>query len=178
MANFQSKVNEFMNGMKNDFYNIYSEGKEYYSCVITLHPDMYKKTVREQYKQTIDKILIRLNYLRFASLIVAEITKKGNIHYHLIVLPNEGSYIEEMIDDFRSMKFIGSTYVNNHTITNIISMKRCLDYIFKEFNKTMKIINKNKEIENLIFPANLYKNLHKKNIDLKKNILNYNIDEI
>lgn len=106
-----------------------------YSATVTLKPRLYQHRAEIQYDMTYPEIVKQLALTGIhKSVIVAELTKNFNIHYHLTitVLLHTGCNINVMkkfVDSFRKSPVFG--FVN---IKQIEDEKGWIEYISKSFN--------------------------------------------
>jgi len=77
--------------------------------------------------------------------LVPEITKNGNIHYHAIANFKDGNsrmMATLLCDMVKPNKYIGNTKVNDCQVA-IEDYGRTVEYLFKEYKTTLKMINFN-----------------------------------
>lgn len=113
---------------------------------VTLLPYMYGEDARTQLKKTFQSIKDLLQIYSDKFLIVAELTKDGNIHYHASVKPrsNDMDYPDAIILDALKkhnkgkVKIFGRSQVDSD---NKYQVKTRFEYLTKDLNKTYKIVN-------------------------------------
>jgi len=150
--------------------DIYNEFKECtHSITITLKPHVYNRRAYIQYRLSCPKLMEILEIYTSKYIMVPELTKKGNIHYHLIVQFNSKMEypVEKLMDLMKCHRLFGA-YVNDHTISCYQEFVKVYFYITKEIQKTASIMNV--PIDDILIFKN--KIIHKKKIS--NNIL-YNI---
>lgn len=111
-------------------------------CTFTLNPEFCR---RRKYRNQLNASFNVLNNIlcnhfnRF--IIVAELTKQSNIHYHMIgqLKENEGyHYLNDNMRYNKIQKMFGMHKVEN----KIHNIRQWIDYMFKDMDQTYKIINK------------------------------------
>lgn len=124
--------------------------KDIYHLIVTLNPEQYKYNARHQHRYAIDKLQEILKYHVSEYYIVAELTKRVNIHYH--VLLKFSSHVdygaEQLIDAFKTSynrKIFGNNILlNEHKTSNRAQYDKLLAYVEKEISKTDRVVNKNR----------------------------------
>lgn len=112
---------------------------------ITLHPDMYAQRAISQYKKSIKVLAKLLEAYTDRFLVVAELTRNGNVHYHVVLTWRASNDLarEMFNDDMKSLhKMFGNILYNEHVIENEKERLRVWNYITKEIVKTKAIFNK------------------------------------
>jgi len=112
---------------------------------VTLLPYMYGEDARTQLKKTFQPIKDLLQIYSDKYLIIAELTKDGNIHYHASLKPRlDLDYPDAIILDAikkhnkRNQKLFGRSQVDTESKYKIQTR---FDYLTKDLNKTYKIVN-------------------------------------
>lgn len=109
-----------------------------YAITITLPPKLYKFQSITQYEMTkshIDSIC----KLCYQSLSVPELTKSGNIHYHLVVQGRDKINIIHVINKIRRNRMFG--FYKEKEI-NCEKMLRCeLNYLIKDIKETQRVLH-------------------------------------
>ena len=110
-----------------------------YFMTVSLKPDLYSFSARSQFKKTNDKLFKLIKGYSNNFMMTTELTKKANIHYHIIIKFKDMEYVSELlIEALRSTKEFGNTMINPDVI---IETERTLNYIKKDIHKTYTIIN-------------------------------------
>lgn len=147
---------------------------------ITLSPDMYNMKVRQQYIKTIDIVIQVLKQYTDKYVIVPELTKKNNIHYHIVFKARASSQFvsESITDTIKGLPKLGNTYINPCIVT-IQERDRVNNYLLKDYVKTFYLINSIKELSKYITaikgwkrPINIKLNTKAKPIATYSNISN------
>jgi len=119
---------------------------------ITLKPDMYKMRARRQYNRTIQSVKDILNVFCERYILIPELTEACNVHYHAIVSFKPQELVQfakdKFIDVIRIHRVLGNTKINKMPV---IDVKRTVDYMLKEYNKTKAIILNAKEMDENIY---------------------------
>jgi len=110
----------------------------HYCITITLLPRLYKENAESQYDQTAYELKEIIKPLK-DTILVAELTKNFNIHYHLysrlpIVSRNPVKYF---VDQFRKSKLFG--FVN---LSQCKNDENWLTYIFKSVKETYEAVGR------------------------------------
>lgn len=109
---------------------------------LTLKPELYGKTCRQQLRSTFAKANYELQKVAKRYKLVAELTKKCNIHYHALVLFDVTTHFDandlSMIlqDNLKSSNVFGRSESEN-----IKDVMNTYNYVIKDLEKTSKIIN-------------------------------------
>lgn len=78
----------------------------------TLKPIIYDLNCRTQIRKTIPHILKTLNNVSNKWIIVAELTKANNIHYHAMVKYKDEEISEfQLVDQLKDNKYIGTSFI-------------------------------------------------------------------
>jgi len=109
---------------------------------ITLNPALYKFSARRQLKYTINILSDFMKMYCGNYLIIAELTQRVNIHYHLLCKwSDKYDYAKERFEDaLKDKKQYGNIKISNPIITPTQYINY-LNYMLKEVDKTDKIIN-------------------------------------
>lgn len=108
----------------------------------TLQPHLNGKGCRQQLRATFNKANFELQRVCKSYKLVAELTKKCNIHYHAIVQYDVSEYFAEdelnliLQDNCKSSNVFGRM-----DCERIKDIKNVSDYIIKDIAKTDKIVN-------------------------------------
>lgn len=111
----------------------------------TLQPSMNGKGCRQQLRQSFKPVLTELQKVSNQYFIVAELTKKANIHYHAVIQFNETEHFTKddlsliLQDNCKSHKYIGRMECEP-----IKDTARVMDYLIKDLERTDKVVNNNK----------------------------------
>lgn len=126
------------------------EGSIIASVTFTLKPELYKKRARTQFLMTNEKIIEVLKHVSKTIIMIPELTKQTNIHYHALIQFANRSRIDELIDICKMSKISKyiTPYVNNNYIKSIETFTRTYNYIMKEYKRTSSLI---KETEIIYF---------------------------
>lgn len=110
-----------------------------YFFTVTLKPYMFQKDATEQYDETAPKLVNILEKLRASGLVVAELTKSFNIHYHgYIDIKTRNKYpMKLFVDCCRIYKCLGM--VNISQVKDEMLVKA---YIKKAMDITCDMINR------------------------------------
>lgn len=130
----------FLSGYDFNHKNLIKNG--YSHLIVTLHPTLYHLTARGQMKKTYDKICYVLHHEAPTYIIVTELTKVGNVHYHIVVNNSVNPVI--ILDSLKSIRGIGSIYLNPKKTQNETDCNRLYEYIFSDIGTTHSIVNKNR----------------------------------
>jgi len=115
-------------------------GSGAYFMTVSLKPDLYKWCARKQLKLTFDKLSRYIKIYSNKFLMVAELTKKNNIHYHIIIHFNDILYADTLLmETLKTSNEFGNTMINEKVITET---QRTFEYCVKDINKTYTIVNK------------------------------------
>jgi hypothetical protein len=103
-----------------------------------------------QYKRSLKSLIELLKIFTDQFIIIPELTKAGNIHYHAIAnFKRTMEYPkEQLIDCIKIHKIIGTVYINPLPIP-AIEIQRTLDYMEKDYLKTYTIINRQLKINKI-----------------------------
>lgn len=106
---------------------------------VTLNPQWYSRKAADQFKQTKDMLKNILKKFSDEFIMVAELTKQGNVHYHgWIKYRNSHDMIDIHLLD--TLKVIGLSHMKK--IDNVEgSQKKTLEYMFKNWNATRQFIS-------------------------------------
>lgn len=170
-----------------EVFEIFDHDKEtitpIYSLTLTLKPELYKLPVRRQVRATFELIkeLLEIYCSRFV--LVAELTRAVNVHFHCLVQFSSLMEFaqEKFLDALKYSKSLGNPYLNPNEIVDVTSFVRAYNYITKEYIKTFKVINDCRktlvEIMHHHFYGSICEQLKKtENSLIKKNSLDNNID--
>lgn len=120
-----------------------------YALTMTLKPSLFKLPLQEQIERSMVDIYKFMEYLTAEGLLIAEITKNANIHYHGILTFNVRSkystYIEYHIKDLLRT----STKVGFICIKPVTEETKWKQYILKDISATSALINMNPIVYNL-----------------------------
>lgn len=111
-----------------------------FAFTVTLLPKLYKCDATQQYDNTFVEIFLKIKCMSSANqfVIVAELTKAFNIHYHgTIVMKLTKNCRKTFADSFRGSKLFG--FVN---IKEITEPEIWHDYIIKDLTTTRESINR------------------------------------
>lgn len=120
---------------------------------ITLKPHMFEHQIRQQYRKTFNQLNKLLSVYTLKHLMVCEITKQGNIHFHVLCLfdPQYNQMVEdnEIIEEGLTELFLRNEMKLKKEfgfidIQRTINPKKVFDYIIKDIPKTRKFINPTK----------------------------------
>lgn len=127
--------------------------KEHLTGTITLKPSVFThdksgmgRNAKSQFNITGQKIKETLEGFSESFLMAAELTKNGNIHYHLMIKFKYDFGLELLIDHIKTSKIIG--FVKIEPPNNKAHEEAFKNYILKDYIKTYSIINKNVNHEN------------------------------
>lgn len=157
--------------------------KNVYHLIVTLKPELYKDNARHQLKVTMDKLAEILRYIVSEYYIVAELTKKVNVHYHVLI--KFSKHVEYgpdvLIDSFKSRvnaKYFGNVLLNQHKTSTPEEYDKLWKYVNKELDRTNRVINKGRKNEYNIIDEWQWNLPEKEKVDLidrrVKNQLNLN----
>jgi len=148
----------------------------YLTGTITLKPSVYShasgmgRNAKSQLMMTADKLNDKISGYASDHIMVAEITKSGNIHYHLLLKPKEDYSIDLLKDDLKPSKLFG--FVSIVRANNQQHHDTFKDYILKDYKKTMTIINKSikheDDIKDIVFLPSSIKRIKTSNGSLGK----------
>lgn len=108
----------------------------------TLQPQLYGKTARQQLRSTWKKANFELQRVCKSYHLVAELTKKANIHYHAIVEFDICQFFDAddlsiiLYDNLKTSNVFGRSESEK-----IKDITKTTNYIIKDLEKTTKIIN-------------------------------------
>lgn len=105
---------------------------------VTLDPRYYKLTMREQYRKSFNKLNKLLSQFTIKHLLVCEMTKQANVHFHGIVKWEDESMSQHFF--FESLK---RNEIYGRSESQIIKGDT-YSYITKDINTTYKLLNHNK----------------------------------
>jgi len=113
------------------------------------HDSGMGRNAREQFKLSKLELEKRITGYCHKMILVAELTKNGNIHYHgLLDFKNEHGP-ELFTDDIKKSKYIG--FIQMMLPNNDQHLKQFKSYMLKDYGKTLTIINKNtKHIDDIM----------------------------
>jgi len=112
---------------------------------ITLEPTMLRLQCREQYKKTFGKLAKLLQNYCDKYLIVIELTKDCNVHYHLLMtFHNNEEGITQMLflNDYKRIQELGFK-----KLEKVSNLQNVFNYLIKEIPKTYKVINPKGKVE-------------------------------
>lgn len=111
---------------------------------VTLRPDLYGRNARGQFKTSIKHLhmMLQNNLDRYCW--VAELTNKGNVHYHIAGKENQQYAKDVIMDVSKCHKILGNTLINREKISE---RKRTYEYMIKDIDKTHYVINNKKTDE-------------------------------
>jgi len=109
---------------------------------ITLKPEYYQRRARVQWSllaKATDKLLMRYTD---KYMIVPELTKAGNIHFHgFVKWTSRIDYpMDRLIDDIKVNKVLGTIFVTPNRISNVVRAQAAMDYCFGEYQKTQAVL--------------------------------------
>lgn len=117
-----------------------------FSCThfltVTLKPELYSNQIRQQYRKTYNVLTKFLQSHCDKYLLVTELTKECNVHYHIILklsaLVYEGTDLSDMnfLNDFKTLKPFGFK-----KLEVIQSIDNVYNYLVKDIKKTHGVIN-------------------------------------
>ena len=118
------------------------------TITITFKEKLYKhdsgmgRNAKEQFKLAYNTIIRDLagNYV-----IVAELTKQGNIHFHGLLYTHDEYGTDIIKDDMKRHKLFGLPQID--TPNNTLHLETFKKYMMKDYEKTLTIINKNTKHE-------------------------------
>lgn len=110
----------------------------------TLKPQLYRRTIRKQFLLTVQGLKMTADIYMSYYIIVPELTKANNIHYHIIAKFRDDMPFAEIKfqDCMKLSKNIGIVHIND---ADIIDKVRTVEYLFKDYNKTKSLINLKKD---------------------------------
>ncbi len=113
-----------------------------------------KMNAKMQFKKTYQTAKDTLNFYTKSFVMVAELTKKGIIHYHAIAELNDNHQLAQaqITDSILQSKILGF-----HEIEPIKKLQDVKNYLFKDYLITMQIINKTTNHEDDIIDICLYR---------------------
>ena len=113
------------------------------------HDSGMGRNAKQQYILSQREIMKRVSGYTKNMIIVAELTKNGNIHFHgLMEFKNDLSK-DLLIDDLKGNRYIGHTLIQNANNEN--HYEKFKEYLLKDYIKTLTIVNKNtKHIDDVI----------------------------
>jgi len=109
----------------------------------SIKPDLYSLNVRNQFKKTIPSIIAILDNMTEKYVMLMETTKKSNVHYHALVQfkDNNSQMMGVLLEDqMKAHRVIGNTKVNDTQVLEE-NYPRTIEYLFKDYDKTHKILN-------------------------------------
>lgn len=112
---------------------------------VTLKPEHHNQKARNQFKLTHKRLneILKCNTMKY--FLVSELTKKGNIHYHVSLKLKDYVFQKEMlIDAFKNHKFFGFIDLQDNVNYSVVSR---YEYMSKDLNKTDAIINQKNKVE-------------------------------
>lgn len=112
-----------------------------YFFTITLRPKIFKYSSITQLELTLADIAKKLYRYTSHFVIVAELTKQGNVHYHAICSFSEAYRKNLMVDAFKKDKICGFIHTDGNVIED---MKRVADYITKDVYNTIRVIRQHR----------------------------------
>lgn len=114
------------------------------------HPSGMGRNAKSQLMISQEKINNMISSVSDDYIMVAELTKNGNIHYHAIINFNKLEYGKELfVDAGKNSKIVGFTAITEANDEN--HFKKFKEYILKDYEKTSNIINKTiKHIDDMI----------------------------
>lgn len=109
---------------------------------ITLRPEFYNRRAGAQYGMLSKAVAKMVKRHTDKCIMCPELTKKGNIHMHLILRwSSRVEYAEErMIDEIKTHKIIGSAYVTPNKIQNSERAITAFKYMLEDYKKTRCIL--------------------------------------
>lgn len=110
---------------------------------VTLRPDLYGRNARGQFKTSLDKFhsLMRTQLREYVW--VAELTDKGNVHYHCVGYDIDTYSKDIILDATKCHKILGNTKINTQRVEDT---ERTYNYLIKDLERTHAVINRNKDI--------------------------------
>jgi len=132
---------------------------------ITLNPALYKFCARRQLKYTLETLNDFMKMYCGSFLIIAELTQRVNIHYHLLCKwTDKYDYAREMFEDaLKGQRQFGNTKISNPILTPT-QYYNYLNYVLKEVDKTDRVLNNKRKNKLLIFK--LRKIIKKNNLEV------------
>lgn len=111
-----------------------------YFVTITLKPHMYQMTAKEQFDVTsrqVVEVIEQASNLGITGIVVAELTRDYNVHYHAILRFYSKYKHPDMKfrDEFRRLKCFGRFYIEQ--VTNY---EKCYNYILKSVERTSEVL--------------------------------------
>lgn len=109
----------------------------------TLKPKFYQFKASTQRELTQNEICTKLREATSDFVITTELTKHGNIHYHAIAEFKSHGHFLKWNDSMKGRKAIGFHRVTPNPITHHDNMIRSKEYLIKDLENTIKLIDKN-----------------------------------
>jgi len=119
------------------------DGGRPWFLTITVKPELYSLNVRNQYKKTIPHVISILGNMTKKYVLLMETTKKSNVHYHVLAQfkDNNSQLMGTLLEDqLKGHKVLGNTKVNDTQVLEE-NYPRTIEYLFKDYEKTMKMLN-------------------------------------
>jgi len=109
-----------------------------YSITFTLKPDLYRYKAITQYKKSHASVIEVLRTLADYYILIPELTKQCNVHYHCIVIFRKLVFPGqiEIHDLIKKYKSLGTVYVNPEVLNNEERVKATLEYILEDYDIT------------------------------------------
>lgn len=115
-----------------------------------------KQNAKMQFKKTHQHAKDALNFYTKNFTMIAELTKKGIIHYHAIAELNEDRQLAQALitDAIMQSKILGFHEIK--AIKDAPHLQTCKDYLLKDYLITMQIINKTVKHEDDVIDVCVY----------------------
>lgn len=132
---------------------------------ITLNPKIYSESPRNQLINTYDAITFLCNTIGLRHIGLAELTKKNNIHFHVLIQYKDNyTYSDFEIFCKENNKLFGTIYksIPNKTKSLEEQLKDALAYITKDISKTYTYVKTSKMLikkMSLLYEGNINKQI-------------------
>lgn len=134
MNDHETEYNDIIDHLRNDL------GDDLNFITITLSPKLYKYQPLTQYEIVHNELQSKLRlFERFASSV--ELTKHGNIHYHVIAKARNKLNKITFYNTVKKMKKIGMTHTTPASISTMDQLKRSALYLVKDMHVTRKFLH-------------------------------------
>lgn len=126
--------------MANKMFEPYLHNTSIISFItMTLKPKLFKYQCITQYELTIHDVIKILDQCTLRYMLAVELTSKGNIHYHAIIV-NATKYGKvSLINRLKKSRTLGFSHVSNE-IECAEGLKRAITYLLKDMDTTARIL--------------------------------------
>lgn len=104
-----------------------------YFMTQTLRPTLYKLKVSQQHEKIFKEIKYAVRRYSKYAMVVPELTKKCNMHYHMIVKFEDDLFKIQFVDHMRKIGFYDLQILKNE--------QKCMNYMMKDVHNTREILS-------------------------------------